>query len=84
MAAIKNSGFELLRHPPYLQDLAPSDFYLFPKLKEYLGRCKFADNDDVMSTENVWLEHKEQQVFYNGIHALYASAYQLQETYVER
>ena len=25
-------GFELLQHPPYSPDLAPSDFYLFPKL----------------------------------------------------
>jgi len=34
--AIRNAGFELLHHPPYLPDLAPNDFYLFPKLKEYM------------------------------------------------
>ncbi|KAJ4443915.1 hypothetical protein ANN_05702 [Periplaneta americana] len=30
------AAFELLRHPPYSQDLTPSDFRLFPKLKEHL------------------------------------------------
>jgi len=27
--------FSVLPHPPYSPDLAPSDFHLFPKLKEY-------------------------------------------------
>ncbi|CAG4977612.1 unnamed protein product [Parnassius apollo] len=36
MAAIQETGFELLEHPPYSPDLAPSDFYLFPRLKERL------------------------------------------------
>jgi len=35
LAAIQNAVFELLHHPPYSPDLAPSDFYLFPKLKEF-------------------------------------------------
>ncbi|KAI6648398.1 Transposase [Oopsacas minuta] len=29
-------GLELLPHPPYSLDLAPCDFWLFPKLKIYL------------------------------------------------
>ncbi|KAI6658251.1 Transposase [Oopsacas minuta] len=29
-------GLELLPHPPYSPDLAPYDFWLFPKLKIYL------------------------------------------------
>ena len=29
-------GFEILPHPPYSPDMAPSDFYLFPKLKSHL------------------------------------------------
>jgi histone-lysine N-methyltransferase SETMAR len=34
--AIERLGFSLLPHPPYNPDLAPSDFHLFPKLKEHL------------------------------------------------
>lgn len=35
MAAIEESGYELHEHSPYLPDLAPSDFYFFPRLKEH-------------------------------------------------
>src|ERR1700743_1771577 len=34
MAAIHECGFELLCHPPYFPDLAPSDFHLFRLLKD--------------------------------------------------
>lgn len=37
MAIIQQAGIELVDHPPYSPDLAPSDFYLFPKFKEYLS-----------------------------------------------
>ncbi|UYV77299.1 hypothetical protein LAZ67_15000402 [Cordylochernes scorpioides] len=45
MAAIHDSGFELLPHTPYSPDLAPSDFHLFPRLKNHflafiLGQMK--------------------------------------------
>ena len=28
-------GINTVRHPPYSQDLAPCDFWLFPKLRGY-------------------------------------------------
>ncbi|GFW82716.1 histone-lysine N-methyltransferase SETMAR [Trichonephila clavipes] len=33
MAKIHEISFELLNHPPYSPDKAPSDFFLFPHLK---------------------------------------------------
>lgn len=33
-AAIDKTSFDLLEHPPYSTDLAPSDYSLFPKLSE--------------------------------------------------
>ena len=33
-----------LEHPPYSPDLVPCDFYLFPKLKEYLSGRHFSNN----------------------------------------
>jgi histone-lysine N-methyltransferase SETMAR len=36
MAAATDCGFEIFPHPPYSPDLAPSDFYLYPKLKTKL------------------------------------------------
>jgi histone-lysine N-methyltransferase SETMAR len=35
---------ELLEHPPYSPDLAPSDFLLFPKLKLFLAGQQFSLN----------------------------------------
>ena len=36
LTAIRSAGFEVLDHPPYSPDLAPSDFQLFPKLKDHI------------------------------------------------
>ena len=36
MTAATECGFEIFPYPPYLPDVAPSDFYLFPKLKSHL------------------------------------------------
>jgi transposase len=39
----------VLEHPHYSPDLAPSDFFLFPKVKEVLKRRHFDDIDDIRS-----------------------------------
>ena len=46
-------GYKLLPHPPYSPYLAPSDFYLFPLLKEHLhGRQYASDNYIIQSVED--------------------------------
>jgi len=40
-----------------------SDFYLFPKLKEFVRGCKFTDDEDMV-------EEQEQLFFHNEICAL--------------
>jgi len=37
----------VLEHPVYSPDLAPSDFFLFPKIKEILKGRHFDDIDDI-------------------------------------
>jgi hypothetical protein len=39
----------VLEHTPYSLDLAPSDFFLFPKIKEILKGRYFDDIDDIRS-----------------------------------
>ena len=34
-------SIKTVRHPPYSPDLAPCDFWLFPKLKENLRGCRY-------------------------------------------
>lgn len=63
MAAIHNAGFEILEQPPYSPDLAPSDFHLFPKLKEHLRGTHFPDDDAVMTEVNEWLERQDNLFF---------------------
>ena len=37
MAAVHDCGFELVDHPPYSPDLAPSGYFPFPNMKKTLG-----------------------------------------------
>ena len=39
--AIRECKFEQLNHPPYSQDLAPSDYYLFGNLKSHFMERNF-------------------------------------------
>ena len=38
---LKESGLDVLDHPPYSPDLSPCDFWLFPRLKKNAGRAPF-------------------------------------------
>jgi hypothetical protein len=38
-----------LKHPPYWAGLAPSDFYLFPTVKERLKDIEMVDEDDLFN-----------------------------------
>jgi histone-lysine N-methyltransferase SETMAR len=44
---IQELQWELLKHPPYSLDLAPSDFHLFGLLKDHFGSKRFADDKEV-------------------------------------
>ena len=39
--------WDIFEHPPYSPDLAPSDFFLFSKLKENLAGKRFANDEDL-------------------------------------
>ena len=46
-ALLDKFGWKLLDHAPYSPDLAPSDFHLFPKLKQHLGGQRFSTDEEV-------------------------------------
>jgi hypothetical protein len=50
-----NKHYELLEHPPYSPDLAPSDFCLFPKLKLFLAGQRFSSNQEAIAAVKVYL-----------------------------
>jgi histone-lysine N-methyltransferase SETMAR len=47
MRKVRDLHYELLEHPLYSPDLAPSDFCLFPKLKLFLTGQRFSLNQEV-------------------------------------
>jgi histone-lysine N-methyltransferase SETMAR len=46
MGKLRDLHYELLEHPPYSLDLAPSNFSLFPKLKIFLAGQRFSSNQE--------------------------------------
>jgi len=48
-------GFQCLDHPPHSPDLAPSDYHLFPGLKNLKG-CHFSSDAKVIAAAETWLD----------------------------
>jgi len=46
---LANKQITVLEHPAYSPDLAPSDIFLYPKIKEILKGRNFDDIDDIRS-----------------------------------
>jgi len=63
-------GYELLPHPPYLPDLAPSDFFLFPLLKQHLRGRKYASDNDIIQPADNFLEVQDE---HSSIRLVYRS-----------
>ena len=58
--------WNVLEHPPYSPDLAPSDFYLFRNMKKELLKTSFSDSVDVESKVNAYFDSKPAQWFSRG------------------
>ena len=52
---IKLFNWEIFDHPPYSLDVAPSDYYLFTKMKVWLATQHFHTNKELMDGVNLWL-----------------------------
>ena len=64
---LKDFRWELLPHPPYSPDLAPSDFFLFINLKEHLKGVYFNDTNEAKQAPKTWLKKWSADYFKNGI-----------------
>ncbi|GBN69554.1 Histone-lysine N-methyltransferase SETMAR [Araneus ventricosus] len=60
-------GCEIFDHPPYSPDLAPSDFHLFLKLKECLGRKQFGSDVELENAVTTWLNELAAEEYDMGI-----------------
>jgi hypothetical protein len=72
--------------PPYSPDLAPADYFLFPKVKSHL-KGRISDSiSDIQEALTSTLNTIAKDDFYKGIQKLYGRAnpcVQLQGAYVE-
>jgi len=76
----------VLDHPPYSSDLAPADYFLFPKVKSHLKGHLFDLISDIQKAMTSTLNTTAKDNFYKGIQKLYDRAdlcVQLQEIYVK-
>ncbi|CAK9816246.1 Histone-lysine N-methyltransferase SETMAR [Anthophora plagiata] len=67
---LQELGWEVLPHPAYSPDLAPSDFYLFGPLQDALRGKRFANNEEVKEVVQKWLRGKSKEFFAKGIRKL--------------
>jgi len=67
MSAAVDCGYILLPHPPNSPDLAPSDFYLFPMLKDHLHGKQFSTDIDIIHSVEDFLQVINKQFYQTGI-----------------
>lgn len=63
-------GWEVLSHPPYSPDIAPSDYYLFRSLQNYLTGKKFKSFGSVSKAVADYFNSKNENFYKTGIYRL--------------
>ena len=66
--------WEVLMHPPYSPDLAPSDFHLFRSLQNSLGSVRLTSREDCQNHLSRYFDHKSQNFYSNGMIPTYKMA----------
>lgn len=69
-AALATLEWEILLHPPYSPDLAPSDYHLFRSLTNHLRDRCFDKEEDLRQDLNAFFDSKPQKFWREGIHHL--------------
>jgi transposase len=63
---LRQLNFEVLKHPPYSSDLAPSDYHLFGPLKDALRGRHFASDQELKEVVHAWLVTQPKTFFFLG------------------
>jgi hypothetical protein len=64
---VQRLEFELLPHPPYSPNPAPSDYCIFGPLKETLRSHRFGSHGDVQQAVQTWLRKQPKSFFFEGM-----------------
>lgn len=87
MGKLRDLRYDLLDHPPYSPDLAPSDFHLFPNLKKFVSGKRFASNEEVERAVDEYFHNLPDSHFREGILMLekrWIKCVELKGDYVEK
>ena len=87
MDAVERNGYELIPHPAYSPDLAPSDFFLFPNLKKDIRGLHFRSDEDVVTAVEEWVNGKDPDFFSSGLMAhehRWSKCITLEGNYIEK
>jgi len=69
-ALLQKFRWDIMDHPPYSPDLAPSDYHLFLHMKHFLAGKQFHSDAEVKTTVNNWLQQQAVDFFDTGIQKL--------------
>ncbi|KFD56292.1 hypothetical protein M513_02747 [Trichuris suis] len=64
---LREFRWEVIPHPPYSPDVAPSDFFLFSKLKEHLKGTLFESMDDAKRAVSAWCNTQPPGFYKEGL-----------------
>ncbi len=67
---IKQLGWEILSHPSWSPDLAPSDYHLFLSVRNYLCNKHYEDFDELNSDLIAFFKSKPDSFYRRGIELL--------------
>lgn len=67
---IRQLDWEVLPHPPYSPDIAPSDFHLFRSMEHSLKNLNFKNADDVRTRLESYFSSKDTEFYGRGIETL--------------
>ena len=87
MDAVEQNGYELIPHPAYSPDLAPTDYFLFPNLKKDIRGCHFRSSKDVVVAVEEWVRDKDPGFLSSGLVALehsWSKCIILEGNYIEK
>jgi histone-lysine N-methyltransferase SETMAR len=64
---INKFGWDTVTHPPYSPNIAPSDYHLFPELKEHLDGTHFRTGEELKEEVLSYLRGAAGEFYDSGI-----------------
>jgi len=67
---LERVNWEVLPHPPYSPDIAPSDYYLFRSMASALSEERFRSYEEIKNWLDNWIASKQADFYQRGIRVL--------------